>query len=204
MHLQFSSANVQNRSTLFTNSITTKFYEEATRLWESEERKDSLTRLQSAMLLYMVLGKNGRDKAGHTYLVDACRMARDLGLSCLSTSTQLLKPFEVSDGRWERARAVTAWALFNFQLYVYTPRSFMQLMCAELCLTCIPFQLSSRLDLRFQYRIVIRRTLKVIAFFPTLANAASNTCHSSTFSLRMSTTRHYGRVRSHIMGCRCG
>ncbi|KAF2652047.1 hypothetical protein K491DRAFT_719302 [Lophiostoma macrostomum CBS 122681] len=119
----FQSSDVQNRSTPFTNNIITRFYTEAMRLWESEERKDSLTSLQSAMLLYLVLGKNGRDKVGYTLLVDACRMARNLGLSCESTSAYVLKPSGVSDDRWGTARAVTAWALFNFQLsmsYTYS------------------------------------------------------------------------------------
>lgn len=93
----------------------TRFYREARRLWELEEGQDTLPRLQAALCLFMVLGKHGRDKVGHTFLLEACRIARTLGLFRVSHSASQ-KPSHVSEAKWETARAVSAWALFNFQL----------------------------------------------------------------------------------------
>lgn len=104
------------------------------------------------MVLYLVLGKNGRDKVGHSFLVEACRIARDLGLFRLSSSSHSQKPCGVSDERWERSRAVAAWSIFNFQLYVDVMQStFTWLTCAEQCLLHTRFHPSSKASLRFQY-----------------------------------------------------
>lgn len=66
-----------------------------------------------------VLGKHGRDKVGHGFLVEACRIGRELELFRFSPPTHIQKPYGVPWAQWERAqksRATTAWALFNFQL----------------------------------------------------------------------------------------
>ncbi|KAF2021291.1 hypothetical protein BU24DRAFT_18465 [Aaosphaeria arxii CBS 175.79] len=111
----FQSSKVKDRSKPFSDSSSiTRFYKEAKALWEAGEGQDSLTRLQAAMCLYLVLGKHGRDKVGYTMLAEACRIGRDLGLFRLTSSSP--KSSSVSSARWEKARAVTAWALFNFQL----------------------------------------------------------------------------------------
>jgi len=110
---------VRDRNKPFTDNIATLFYKEARRLWELEEGQENLARLQAAMCLYMVLGKHGRDKVGHSFLVEACRIAQEIGLFRVSPSTSVLlhqKPYGVPAEKWERVRAVTAWALFNFQL----------------------------------------------------------------------------------------
>lgn len=104
---------VKDRSKPFSDNIITQFYKEARRLWELEEGQHSLPRLQAALLLYLVLGKHGRDKVGHTFLVEACRIGRELGLFRL---TPMLKPQGAPNDKWDRVRAVTSWALFNFQL----------------------------------------------------------------------------------------
>jgi hypothetical protein len=106
---------VKDRSKPFTDNAATGFYKEARRLWELEEGQDTLARLQAAMCLFLVLGKHGRDKVGHTFLLEACRISRTLGLFRVSHSA-LQKPSHVPEAKWEKARAVTAWAMFNFQL----------------------------------------------------------------------------------------
>ncbi|KAF2685363.1 hypothetical protein K458DRAFT_23460 [Lentithecium fluviatile CBS 122367] len=110
----FQSPLVKDRSKPFSENAMTRFYREARRLWELEEGQDSLPRLQAALCLFMVLGKHGRDKVGHTFLLEACRIARSLGLFRLAPSASQ-KPPHVCREKWEKARAVSAWALFNFQ-----------------------------------------------------------------------------------------
>ena len=94
----------------------TLFYQEASRLWKETEGRDSLTKIQAALLLFLVLGKHGRDKVGQTFLHEACRIARNLGLFRVSSASSHQRPEGVSDEKWTRVRSVTAWALFNFQL----------------------------------------------------------------------------------------
>ncbi|KAF2871303.1 hypothetical protein BDV95DRAFT_668628 [Massariosphaeria phaeospora] len=120
----FQCGSIKDRSKPFSDNIMTGFYKEARRLWELEEGHDNLTRLQAALCIYMVLGKHGRDKVGHAFLVEACRIARDLGLFRLSPTAALRKSHRVPEERWEKVRAVTAWALFNFQLSMSFTYSF--------------------------------------------------------------------------------
>ena len=51
---QFQSPMVGERSRPFADNSTTLFYKEARRLWELEEGRDTLLRLQSALCLFMV------------------------------------------------------------------------------------------------------------------------------------------------------
>lgn len=97
-------------------SIMTSFYQEAQRLWRLGSDKASIARVQAAMCLFLVLGKHGRDKIGHTYLLEACRMGRDLGFFDESPTLTNHMPLEANDVEWVHVRAVTAWALFNFQI----------------------------------------------------------------------------------------
>jgi len=94
--------------------MITRFYQEARRLWDEEEDQNSLARVQAALALFMVFGKHGRDKVGYVFLQEACRIAQSLGLFQLSTSAA--RPHHIPIKKWDKARAVTAWALFNFQL----------------------------------------------------------------------------------------
>lgn len=66
--------------------------------------------------LDLFLGKVGRDKSGHVFLTEACRMSEELGLfSEYSQYAEHNSP-SVPERKWDVVRAVTAWALFNFQL----------------------------------------------------------------------------------------
>jgi hypothetical protein len=64
----------------------------------------------------LVLGKLGRDKAGHVFLAEACRMSQELGLFSTPSSHPSQSPPSVPQEKWDSVRAVTAWAVFNFQL----------------------------------------------------------------------------------------
>ncbi|KAF1996448.1 hypothetical protein P154DRAFT_320031 [Amniculicola lignicola CBS 123094] len=120
----FQSSIVKDRSTPFSENLTTLFYEEARRLWEVEERKYTISRLQAAMLLFMVLGKHGRDKDGHPFLLEACHIAQELKLFRLPPTASGNKMPGLSEQKWEKARAVAAWSLFNFQLAMSLTYSF--------------------------------------------------------------------------------
>jgi hypothetical protein len=115
IHIQFQSTLVEDRSIPFSDNAMTRFYREARRLWELGEGQDTLPRLQAALCLFMIEGKHGRDKVGHSFLLEACRIARSLGLFRLPSSPAQ-NPSHVSFDTWAKARAVSAWALFNFQL----------------------------------------------------------------------------------------
>lgn len=112
---QFHSSLVKNRCKPFGDSLITRFYREARRLWEAGEGEDSLARIQAALALFMVFGKHGRDKVGYMFLQEACRLARTQGLFRLPSSVTQ-RPQHITQEKWDRARSVTAWALFNFQL----------------------------------------------------------------------------------------
>jgi hypothetical protein len=116
----------------------TKFYTEAAWLWDLEAGTSSLTRIQAGICLCkhnhfytslhlfsitnrssaldLFLGKVGRDKCGHVFLVEACRMSEELGLFSKHSSYAKHLSASVPQDRWDVVRAVTAWALFNFQL----------------------------------------------------------------------------------------
>jgi hypothetical protein len=111
---QFQSPLVKDRSIPFGDNIMTRFYKEAKELWKLSEGQETLPRLQAALCLFMWLGKHGRDKQGYNFLLEACRIARSMGLFRLQSASQ--KPPHISDAIWGKARAVSAWALFNFQL----------------------------------------------------------------------------------------
>lgn len=114
--------------------MTTVFYKEARRLWDLEEGKDTLTKLQAGICLcecfqtrlvcvhanirdpVLVLGKHGRDKDGLSFLLEACRISHNLGLFSVQLSQANHNATDASSKRCEKVRAVTAWALFNFQL----------------------------------------------------------------------------------------
>jgi hypothetical protein len=68
------------------------------------------------LVLDLVLGKHGRDKTGHIFLEEACRIGQELGLFNSKMWHASQKPSSVPQETWDRIRAVTAWSLFNFQL----------------------------------------------------------------------------------------
>ncbi|KAF2826881.1 hypothetical protein CC86DRAFT_406123 [Ophiobolus disseminans] len=108
---------VHDRGTPFSEfSIMTAFFKEATRLWDLEPDDRSLTRIQAGICLYLFLGKHGRDKAGHVFLAEACRIGQDLGLFGSESPHATQKHSSIPMNKWSHMRAVTAWTLFNFQL----------------------------------------------------------------------------------------
>jgi hypothetical protein len=69
-------------------------------------------------MIDLFLGKHGRDKAGHEFLAEACRIGQDLGLFDSHPSHPSQPPSSPYHAKLESVRGATAWALFNFQLYV--------------------------------------------------------------------------------------
>ncbi|KAJ4330572.1 hypothetical protein N0V87_009878 [Didymella glomerata] len=121
----FHSSAVKDRNKPFAeNSIQTSFYYEARRLWDLEEGKDSLTKVQAGMIFYLVLAKYGRDRDGQRFLLEACISAQNLGLFDHESPQNKTTPTHISVDRWRRARAVTAWAVHNFQLSMAITYSF--------------------------------------------------------------------------------
>ncbi|KAH3912744.1 hypothetical protein HBH56_118810 [Parastagonospora nodorum] len=120
-----TSPAVKDRAKPFSDkSIATAFYAEAARLWDVEAGTSSLTRIQAAICLYLFLGKVGRDKSGHVFLTEACRMSEELGLFSEHSSYAEHNSPSVPERKWDVVRAVTAWALFNFQLNMSFTYSF--------------------------------------------------------------------------------
>ncbi|KAJ8108843.1 hypothetical protein OPT61_g7887 [Boeremia exigua] len=106
----FHSSAVKDRNKpLSINSIQTSFYYEARRLWDLEN---------------LVLGKYGRDLDGKPFLLEACATAQILGLFEHGSPQNDTTPSHISVDRWRRARAVTAWAINNFQLSMAITYSF--------------------------------------------------------------------------------
>ncbi|CAI6295676.1 unnamed protein product [Periconia digitata] len=138
---------IKDRSKPFGDNILTEFYREARRLWELDEGNNSLTRIQSALCIFMVLGKHGRDKVGSMFLNEACRIARDMGLFRVS----LPSPEKPVDKRWERSRAVTAWSLFNFQLEMSFTYSFPPLITEQPPIA-VPYEEIPEKEAFFRYR----------------------------------------------------
>jgi len=66
----------------------------------------------------LFLGKHGRDKAGHTFLAEICQIGQEMGLFESQPSPTPPAPLNVPHAVWRNVRGATAWALFNFQLYV--------------------------------------------------------------------------------------
>ncbi|UPX19678.1 uncharacterized protein EKO05_0009933 [Ascochyta rabiei] len=136
----FHSSLVKDRNKPFSeSSIQTSFYHEARRLWDLEKDRDSLTKVQAGMIFYLVLAKYGRDRDGQRFLLDACKTAQHLGLFYHESSHYSTTPSHVSVDRWERARAVTAWAVHNFQLSMSITYS-TPVIITTLPLTPIPYR----------------------------------------------------------------
>lgn len=122
----FHLPTIKNRWDPLGDNHLNMFYKEARRLWDLEEA-DSLTKIQSAMILYIIIGSHGRDKDGDTFLVEACNKGKALGLFDASVPDTLHKPEVMEVTKWLKLRTVVAWALFNFQ----------SLMCYTYCMDLI-------------------------------------------------------------------
>ncbi|KAK4236356.1 nitrogen assimilation transcription factor nirA [Achaetomium macrosporum] len=100
-------------------SLTYQFIAEASRLWdiEMESGRVRLPTLQASILLDSAINLTGKDEDGFPIVWQAIDMAERAGLfSPADHSTR-------QDTRMSRAKAFTAWALFNFQSLIAFPRS---------------------------------------------------------------------------------
>ncbi len=75
------------------------------------------TLTDETLIIVLVLGKYGRDKEGTEYLLEACRIGCDLHLFQQNAPEFGHRPPHILHQKWTQVRAVTAWALFNFQLW---------------------------------------------------------------------------------------
>ncbi|EHK48687.1 hypothetical protein TRIATDRAFT_21764, partial [Trichoderma atroviride IMI 206040] len=88
-------------------SLTYRFMAETRRLWELETDEKSITRIQTAMVLQSQYNKNGLDKIGWSYCVQAVAASEEMGLF-----TTYLRP---KSRKWRVVQAMTAWIVFTRQ-----------------------------------------------------------------------------------------
>lgn len=100
-------------------NLSYQFLAEANRLWEIEtvatNNRVRLTTIQGAVLLHVITVMNAMDAVGATYTRQAVDMARLIGLFGPDGARQ--------NSRRTKARAFTAWALFDWQRYGREPDS---------------------------------------------------------------------------------
>lgn len=98
-------------------NLSYQFLAEANRLWEIEtvatNNRVRLTTIQAAVLLHVITVINAMDAVGATYTRQAVDMAQRIGLFGPNDPRQI--------SRRAKARAFTAWALFNWQRYGREP-----------------------------------------------------------------------------------
>ncbi|OAQ65031.1 fungal zn(2)-Cys(6) binuclear cluster domain-containing protein [Pochonia chlamydosporia 170] len=88
-------------------SLSYRFMAETRRLWELEADKKTITKVQAAMILHLEYNKNGLDKIGWSYCLQAVATAEEMGLL-----TTYLHP---SCPKWRTAQEITAWIVFTWQ-----------------------------------------------------------------------------------------
>ena len=113
------SAQIEHRGQPWNDrNLGSHFFREARRLWQIEESKASLTAIQAALLICFSLNIDGKDKVGWTFVSQAVQMSQDLGLFAALPPARVNSSERNSDNLWNHARAVTAWAVFNFETCV--------------------------------------------------------------------------------------
>ncbi|KAM0513443.1 hypothetical protein ACHAPE_007907 [Trichoderma viride] len=98
---------LQNRSEFWNpESLTYRFIAETRRLWELETEEKTITKVQAAMLVTTQYSKNGMDRIGWSYFVQAMATSEQMGLF-----TTYLRP---SRPKWRAAQEITAWIMFSY------------------------------------------------------------------------------------------
>ncbi|KAM0240719.1 hypothetical protein ACHAP5_007924 [Fusarium lateritium] len=93
------------------NSLGSKFLQEARRLWVLEiTDQQSLTTVQSALVLNTVVNMLEMDYLSSAYIVQATKMAEELGL--FEPTTYIMNK------KLRNSYDLTAWSLFHWQWYV--------------------------------------------------------------------------------------
>ncbi|RYP89175.1 hypothetical protein DL770_004547 [Monosporascus sp. CRB-9-2] len=87
-------------------SIGYRFFAEARRLLDLERANATITTIQAAAIMCLTCTINGVDNIGWPYLQMSLEMAKTLNLFSHTPE---------SDQEWQRAAAITAWGLFNWQ-----------------------------------------------------------------------------------------
>ncbi|RYP54262.1 hypothetical protein DL768_000836 [Monosporascus sp. mg162] len=89
-------------------NIGYRFFAEARRLLDLERANATITTIQAAAILSLTCTVNGVDDLGWPYLQMSLAMAKTLNLFSYTPE---------SDQEWQRAAAITAWGLFNWQAF---------------------------------------------------------------------------------------
>ncbi|RYP19655.1 hypothetical protein DL765_003248 [Monosporascus sp. GIB2] len=89
-------------------NIGYRFFAEARRLLDLERSNASITTIQAAAIINLTCIINGVDALGWQYFQMSLEMAKRLNLFSYTPE---------SDQEWQRAAAITAWGLFNWQAF---------------------------------------------------------------------------------------
>lgn len=120
--LQHCHMGIPNREQFWIpQSLKYRFLAEAIRLWELENSRVDLVTVQAATLLNLVYSHNGMDKIGEIYLNHALSKAQQMDLFGDHAT--------VDNERVFHARVFSAWALFNWQVYVCLVVSLFDYIC---------------------------------------------------------------------------
>lgn len=117
-----SSPAVHNSSQFWNpHTLGYRFMAEAKRLWELESSDSrSLTTIQAALILQVIMNENGLDRVGLSYLLQALLIAKEIDL--------FQQPKSSAEEEIAKARTITAWALFDWQVmycYYFFRKSFL-------------------------------------------------------------------------------
>ena len=97
-----------------------RFEAEAYKLWRLQNLRASLTSVQALSMLSWRAAGDGRDRQGRSLFREAAALSHEIRLH--KPSPQLQKgntsSLTFSERRLERGRAVTAWAIRNWSVYV--------------------------------------------------------------------------------------
>jgi hypothetical protein len=101
-------SRVQDRAEFWNPStLGYQFLSECRRLWELEAGNSTITTVQAATIMALTYNKNGMDKIGWSYMMQAIKAAENM---------DLFGPVQNAHStRLKAARTFTGWALFNFQ-----------------------------------------------------------------------------------------
>jgi len=91
--------------------LGTFFLVEAKQLWHLEEGTESVTCIAASGILHGLYWCQGKDKVGFTYLAQAVRMAKDMGLLRKKTVSEV---YITRQPEVRHSRAVVAWGLFTY------------------------------------------------------------------------------------------
>lgn len=170
------------------HTLRYRFAAEARRALELEMLEPRLTTIHCALVLNIVSNLSGLHAVGQRFLFQACAMASKLGL--FSTT-----PSRVFVQKERNARELSAWCLFNWQVYVVPFRAFQQFRgCCRALASKGQYEQHMKMDLV----TLLPSRMSAYYFFRT-----PMFLHHPPSSLPDATTHQdwYGDVRVQYPGC---